>query len=265
MLPNYLVIGATRCGTTWLGKNLMLHPEVFMPTQKEVHFFNRHYDKGVDWYENIFRDATEKTIGEATPGYLYHEHIPELIKKHLPDVKLIACLRDPVDRAYSHYWYREDERRAQNISITFEEKIQMTPRLIEEGMYARKLSKYLELYPRDNILLLFYDDLKSDPAQYLRDTFRFLEVNTDFKSPLLDKKLNVAASKIGRTRILFHLQRALNKLGVYGLAKSVDKINRKQLPPIKMETRKMLIDQYYLEDIKQLEAITGRDLSTWKE
>lgn len=264
MQPNYLLIGATRCGTTWLGKNLMLHPQVFMPSQKEIHFFNRHYDKGIDWYFDIFEHATEKAIGEATPGYLYHEHIPELIRKDCPDVKLIVCLRDPVERAYSHYWYREDERRAQNIVTTFEDKIQQTPRLIEEGLYARKLKKYLELFDKDKLLILFNDDLKRDPEGYLKKVFEFLEVDTEFKSPLLNKKLNVSASKIGRARILYYLQKALNKLGIYSLAKAVDSMNRKEIPPINPSTRKMLIEKFYLDDINELEKISGKDLSTWK-
>lgn len=265
MLPNYLIIGATRCGTTWLGKNLMLHPEVFMPKNKEIHFFNRHYDNGISWYEDIFKGASEKAIGEATPGYLYHENIPELIRKHLPDVKLIVCLRDPVDRAYSHYWYREHERRAQNITISFEEKIKITPRLIEEGLYARKLSKYYELFPHENILVTFYDDLKSDPAQYLKEVFRFLGVDESFHSPLLDKQINASASEVGKTRMLYYLHKFFNKIGIFGLAKTVDKVNRKEIPKINPETRRMLLDEYYIEDIKKLETMVGRDLSAWKK
>ena len=265
MLPNYLIIGAARCGTSWLAKNLMLHPEIFMHDKKELHFFDRHYEKGVLWYERQFDSASGKAIGEGTPAYMYHEDTAQLIKKHIPHVKLIATLRDPVERAYSHYYYRERERQAEKQSMTFESKIAATPRLIEEGLYARKLEKYFELFPRENILVLLYDELKSDPELYLRRVFDFLGVDREFRSPLIGKEINAAASKLGRSYSLYLLYRGLVKMRLFELAERVNNINRKQeFPAVKRATRERLLKEYYLADIHRLEQLLEQDLSEWK-
>jgi len=270
MLPNYIIIGAARCGTTWIGKNLMLHPDIFMPTLKEIHFFDKNYSKGIAWYENFFKERTQKAIGEATPGYLYTDGAAQLINKHCPDAKLIVCLRDPVERTYSHFMYREHERKTCNDSMTFEEIISWTPeqgmpRLVEESLYFDKLSQYYELFPKENILVVYFDDLKQEPENFLVEIYRFLGVDQNFKSQLSDKKVNTSASKIGKARIFFHVYKALNKFGFYGFASTIDKFNSKKLPLIQAESRKLLLDEYYMKDIIKLEKLLERDLSQWKK
>ncbi|MBA3731354.1 MAG: sulfotransferase domain-containing protein, partial [Gammaproteobacteria bacterium] len=107
MLPNFLIIGASRCGTTWMANNIKSHPDVFMPPKKELHFFDASFDKGWDYYASFFPDkkcARYRAIGEATPAYLYMPQVARLIKSRLPDVKMIVSLRNPIDRAYSQYW-----------------------------------------------------------------------------------------------------------------------------------------------------------------
>jgi len=104
MLPNFICIGTYRAGTTWLHWVLSQHPEVFVPAEKEIMFFSRYYDKGVDWYERFYEHASsEKITAGICPTYLSHPKAAERIFQHLPEVKLFVCLRDPAEQVYSHY------------------------------------------------------------------------------------------------------------------------------------------------------------------
>ena len=151
MLPTFLIIGAPRAGTSWLSKNLSLHPDIYIPHVKEVHYFDRYYDKGQTFYEEFFdKSCGEKAIGEATPAYLFKENIPELIKKDLGDVKLIVSLRNPVDRLYSRYLMSKGSYE-ENKTLSFEEKIQAKPSFIGEGFYYDHLIRYYKHFNKKNI------------------------------------------------------------------------------------------------------------------
>ena len=133
MLPNFLVIGSARCGTSWLDENLRQHPEVYLPRDdKEVHFFDNKYHMGIEWYERFFEGSEAQAIGEVTPSYLYYGHVAGRIKEHVPDVKMIALLRNPAERAYSHYWniVANHKKRNEPFDMTFEEKLVQNPKLI---------------------------------------------------------------------------------------------------------------------------------------
>src|SRR5688572_14326389 len=114
-LPDFLIVGAMRSGTTSLHKYLQAHPDVFVASGKEVHFFDRRYGRGLDWYRSRFAGVTtERVVGEATPAYMYDENAIARIAHDLPDARLIVVLRNPVDRAYSHYW-RNRSRGRENL------------------------------------------------------------------------------------------------------------------------------------------------------
>jgi len=267
MLPNYLVIGVARGGTSWIAKNLEFHPEVFMPPQKELHFFDRNYEKGIVYYKKQFKNRKEKMIGEATPAYLYFEHIPKLIKKHLPDVRLIVTLRDPVDRAFSHYLNLKAKaiRSGNKNYESFEKKIKITPRIIDEGFYYNLLNRYYKFFTKEQILILLFDDLRNDPINLLRKIYSFLEVDVTFNSPVLDQKINASSSKHGKFKFLYFLYRFFMKLNLFNVAKLFDKINIKPIEKIDPDMRKWLTEYVYLEQIELLENLLNRDLSIWKQ
>lgn len=245
----------------------MTHPDIFMPSSMEIHFFDRHYDNGIQWYEAIFSGRREKAVGEATPAYFYFDHIPGLIHNLLPDAKLIvSSLRNPVDRAYSHYWNLVAKARAgdENYGISFEDKIRKTPRLITEGMYLQRLEKYLELFPRENILVLLYDDLEKDPDSFLRTVYSFLGVDTGHRSPVIANKVNAANTKMGKSRQLYFAYRIFMRLGLFGIASRLERLNTARLPEMAPETRRELLEKHYHEDICGLESPLNRDLGAWK-
>lgn len=265
-LPDFLIVGAARCGTSWLAKNIAAHPAVFVPSCKEVHFFDRHYEKGVEWYKGHFSDRMEHRVGEATPAYLYFEHIPALIYQHIPYVKIFAILRNPVDRAYSHYWnlVAKARRRGGDSDVSFEEKIELAPRIIDEGLYSEKLGRYYDAFPDENVKVLFYDDLCADPTALLREVWGFLGVEQTVESARASMRINASGAKLGQSQMGLWLQNVLGSLGLVRLGNWLDRQNGLSLPPVSEATRSLLLDRYYAAEIEHLERMFGRDLSTWK-
>jgi hypothetical protein len=269
MLPNFLIIGAPRSGTTWIEKNLREHPEVFLPKTKELHFFDRNYEKGIEYYESFFADCgTKKAVGEATPSYLHGAYsqndIPALIKKHLPDVKMIASLRNPIERAYSRFLHSK-ARFDRNIEMSFEDKLQDRPEFIAEGMYYDQLQRYYALFPKENILVLLFDELKSNPSLFMQRIYEFIGVNSDFKTGWETVRVNQSAGKGNLAKspfVLTNLSKILTRLKMHSLAQRVRDANSVGQPPISEEMRKTL-QAVYREQNRRLEELIDQDLSHW--
>ncbi|MBO8175040.1 MAG: sulfotransferase domain-containing protein [Thermococcus sp.] len=204
MLPNFLICGTQKGGTTALYHYLKEHPQVFMPKWKELHFFDQKLDRGLEWYEKQFQDAPEsaRAIGEATPEYMYFEWIPEKIHELIPDVKLIFILRNPVDRAYSHYWH---EIKLCYETLSFEEAIEMEEERLssgdfynrlhysykDRGKYIEQLKRFRRYFSKDQMLVLLNDELKSNPVGTMRTVFEFLEIDPNFISPSWNRMTHV--------------------------------------------------------------------------
>ncbi len=204
-LPQFLILGAQRSGTTRLYKWMMKHPQILPGTEKEIHFFDRNFQNGVPWYQIHFptrkRMGDNRITGEATPYYLFHPHAPERIRRVLPDVKMIALLRNPVERAVSHY-FREahmgEEDRPIGEALRLEES-RLQPELEKmkndefyfseihhrksyktRGIYVEQLKRYFDLFERRQLLVLTSEEFFSDPENALHVIFSFLEVNAGF-------------------------------------------------------------------------------------
>lgn len=208
LMPNFIIIGAQRCGTTSLYNYLIEHPCVAPSFQKEVHFFDNNFRKGIAWYRAhfptlLYKYYVEKIhkrkliTGEASPYYIFHPHAPRRIKKILPHVKLIILLRNPVDRAFSHYHH---EVRLGFETLSFEDAIKKeSERLngekekmlqdedyysfnyqhysyLQRGIYIDQIKVWFHLFPRKQILILKSEDFYADPPTTLRQVFRFLNL-----------------------------------------------------------------------------------------
>jgi len=282
MLPNFLIIGAQKAATSWLAKCLGEHPDVFMVEIKEIHFFNHRFERGLAWYESHFRDwAGQAAIGEATPGYINHPNAPDRIQTTLGDeVKLIASLRHPVDRAYSAFW--QSMRRGSIPADTdFQAFFQEDNRfgLRSRGDYLAHLSRYLECFPRESLLILIYEEMKRDRQKAVSDCLEFLGVDSQFVPDALNTVVNR-----GRDLRLFHgpaeaLRRTLaakTNLLPPGLREPLLQVGRRafehlilrRLPkqeryvPLDQDLRRELLGDF-MPDIIQLEGLLDRDLSIW--
>lgn len=177
--PSFLGIGTPKSGTTWLYDLMKSHPEIWVPHKREIHFFNREYSRGISWYEQFFpRDniSAYEAIGEVTPHYLYCS--PDQIKmlrSQVPSVrKLILVLRNPIDRLYSHYWFR---RRVENAHLSFLTFIENRSNIVELGFYAKYLERWLEYFGREKILILTTEKDLSMVRKTRRKLASFLQVD----------------------------------------------------------------------------------------
>jgi Sulfotransferase domain len=206
VLPDYLLIGEARCGTTSYFKYLVRHPNVGPVITKEVQYFSDHFDRGPAWYRGHFPTRAYATIvrrrtgapmiaGEASPFYLFHPLAGERILETLPDVKLLVILRDPVKRAYSLYRQQVD---LGNETLSFSEAIAREPErlrgeiermrsdphyfsgevkfhsYVARGDYATSLERWFGYFPRERFLIVRAEDLFDDPAGVMAETHRFL-------------------------------------------------------------------------------------------
>jgi hypothetical protein len=208
LLPEFIVTGVMRGGTTSLYRYLTEHPAIASTIGNEVHFFDRHYRKGISWYQAFFPLIVRRyyarwicrhdlITGESSPYYIFHPLAPRRVAEILPRVKLITLLRNPIDRAYSHYWLevnRECETLSFEEAITCEiERLQgERERLLKDeqyysfahrhysyltrGIYVDQLKTWRELFPQEQSLILCSEDFYADPAASLRRVFEFLHV-----------------------------------------------------------------------------------------
>lgn len=272
MLPNFLIIGAQKAATTWLAKCLGEHPDVFMVDIKEVRFFNRYFARGVEWYESNFSGwSGQAAVGEGTPGYIYFPQVAGRIKATLgDDVKLIASLRNPVDRAYSAFWMFLSHG---DIPVDAEFRTcfqQDRNGLRTRGNYFVQLSRYMERFAREDLLVLIHEEVKQDSQRALSDCFQFLGVDAQFAPDSLSTRVNkaldvsVAHHQVWRVRralgaLPLEIERPLISLG-HHVFRRLPK--QRDYTPLDEELGQELLVEF-MSDIEQLECLLGRDLSIW--
>jgi hypothetical protein len=195
-LPDFLILGAQKAGTTALYAYLRWHPRITGPAWKEVSFFDRHYARGLGWYRGQFplRQAG-RIVGEASPGYLFHPLAPARVRETVPKARLIVLLRDPVDRALSHYHHEVALGRE---PLSFEDALDAEAgrtrgeeeRLVREpgyfshawwdytyvarGRYAEQLERWLDVFPREQLLVLASEELAGDTSGTYARVLEFL-------------------------------------------------------------------------------------------
>jgi hypothetical protein len=184
-VPNFAYIGTSKAGSTWLFNALALHPEVYLASSKGLYYFDSHFDKGEQWYLEHFAAAGDKpAVGEISHSYLSSPEAAPRIAALNPRMRLLVCLREPVDRAFSDYL---DLTKNQQFDGSFAEALERFPRLLDRGRYATHLQRYLDLFPREQIHVSLFDDLKEDAQRYADDVFDFLGIRRLELSPA-DKK-----------------------------------------------------------------------------
>lgn len=288
MLPNFLIIGAEKSGTTWLYKQLKSHPEIFFPDTKELHYFNQYNSNfdyndrfdtlGLQYYRRFFDGAhKERAVGEVTPMYLCDPKAPTRVHTVLPDVKLICCLRNPADRAYSHYWMA---RRKGHVNMLFKDVVQRRDeRFIKRGLYAQQLARYLEFFPREKILVLVYEEVMQNPQTALEYVARFLSVDpgfikteaelqqrvfgaTDYRSAAMHNIVNTILKRFRRRRITSDFLDTMKHFGAARLWKHLNQVER-SYPAMPQSMRRQL-DDIYRADIQRLNEEFGVNVGNWQ-
>jgi Sulfotransferase domain len=244
-LPTFVIIGAQKCATRWLRINLGEHPQIFT-AKSEMHFWNNGHrveKLGFEWYRDQFEGWNgESIVGEATPGYMIWRHHPALVAKRIkdnqPDVRVIAILRNPVDRAQSALLHHIRRQRIPASSRLVEVVRERRPPetdwfcLVSGGWYASSLEPFAELFG-DQLLVLFHDEVAVDPVRPFQAALRHVGADPDFTPEDL-------------SRVVFSNQRG--RAGRKNQLTADDRVE---------------MWEYFREDVARLEGMLGVDLSRW--
>jgi hypothetical protein len=274
ILPNFLIIGAQKSGTTWLNWKLRQHPDVFMPEQ-EVHFFDREENcaQGLDWYASHFTAAARhKAVGEKTPDYLtvrfektngLQPDIHKRIDQMLPDVKIIVALRNPVERAVSAVFHMirtgllSPIHQIDDLLVGDKRHLIESFGVFEYGLYARQLKPYFDLFvPEQILVLIFEEDIVAEPENGLSKACAFLGIDESFQFADLHQPANAHRYSLIHLYATYYvpplipMTRWFNKyLPVYKPQPSQDTICQ--------------LAQYYSFSNRELFQMMGRNVSAW--
>jgi hypothetical protein len=209
-LPNLVVIGAQKCGTSGLHYYLGLHPEISMSSPKELNFFiaERNWDRGVEWYARHF-DADAAVRGESSPNYTAYPHhagVPERMHSLVPDARLIFLVRDPIERIAAHWVHNYAKRREKgDVAATV---MHPNTTYLLRSQYHMQLRRFLNHYPADRILVLDQDDLRHRRVDTLRAIFSFVGVDAGFEHPGFTRERHRTGRKHRATRAGLRLEKA---------------------------------------------------------
>ena len=299
-LPTFLIVGVQKAGTTSIYGYLKEHPQVYMSPRKETNFFATDWEKRIEkkiekkpwqgdkpridsWerYCELFQDVRDEiAIGEASPNYFVkYETSSEMIQRYVPDVKMIAILRNPVDRAYSDYlMHLRDGINAGKVrSLSEQVKFKAdTSSTIKKGLYYPPVKHYFDTFGQEKLKIFLYDDLTKDSLKMMQEIYRFIGVDDTF-NPNTSKRAQAAAVPKNqtfnnllqtknpiRTTIASTLKLVMPLEMRHKLRSSLINFNSggKDLKPLSSEERQILID-FYREDILKLQDLIQRDLSSW--
>lgn len=261
MLPNLIIIGAMKSGTTSLHKYLDLHPQLQMAEKKELNFFTRDHNwhRGLEWYRSQFPHCT-RVAGEASTNYSKFpafRGVPETMHGVIPHAKIVYIVRDPVDRIVSHYLHNVRAKREQR---TLSEALRnpQYSHYVNCSRYFMQLERYLMYYPRSQIKVTTLEDLSGRPRQTMSDLFRFLGVDPSFWD---DRFLRTHNAAVDDTALGSQMKRLP---GVGLIARWVPLVTRQRIdrPAPSGPLRKPLVEMLGT-DIEKLRAFTARSFSDW--
>ena len=279
--PNFFIVGAIRSGTTSLYEYLKDVPSVYMSAIKEPGYFSKSVDTALlltnpirskEKYLKLFENVENETaIGEASPTYLWDPQAPKLIHQQVPDAKIIMILRDPVARSYSHYLmglgignetlpYKEAMQKALASDNDYSSRIAMA------GFYSEQVSRYLNLFPRENIKIFIFEEFIKDTKKSVQEVLDFLKVNDTPTDSIktIHNQFTIPrgnfSSSILKNKFIKNFGKRFVPLSI-GESAVKNVLGKKgEKPTISEKTRKLL-EEVYRNDISKLESILGHSLS----
>ena len=273
MLPNFLIIGAAKAGTTSLYRYLRSHPEVFMPEKKELQFFplEFNWDRGLDWYEQHFVGAERASaVGEASTTYTrypYSQGVPERIAEVLPDARLIYLIRHPIERMRSQF--QQHVSHGWELEQSIDKALLQNPFYLDTSRYAMQIEQYLEHFPLERLQVLTSDDLRVRRDATMRRVYAFLEVDPGFIPPALGQEYNATRrasrpiqQRLQRIRVI----RAVSPITPPAAKRAALRLMSRHIAPsdvrISDEVRRELEDRIR-EDVRRLRGYVNHDFDGW--
>jgi hypothetical protein len=295
-LPDFLIIGAQKSASTFIHLALSEHPDIFIPEDEIPHFESPDYQqKSSDDLSMLFKDTSATCLGIRRPSYIGLPEVPARIEKDLPNAKLIAVLRDPTERAISAYFHNINygfipplapeiglQQLLRKTGIFHEYK--RSQEVLEFGLYHKYLKQYSSFSSKDNLLILFHEDIKNDPLKAIHKAYQFLEVDPYYAPHCIKRKPQQVIYNLTRLKVLSlrnHVYYHYNETNTRLFPKSRNPIRRlimeninlldqwvlsKLLPNQKIKLSTQLrqdLSDFYKNDRLELEAMTGRNLTNW--
>lgn len=282
ILPSFVIIGAVKSATTWLVNCLNRHPQIYIPL-KEIHFFSRFFSKRLTWYHKHFKRAKPSQFaGENSNTYLESKEATMRIKKMIPEVKLIVCLRNPVERAYSDYCMNfEKARVSADIAIylnPYNNNLTNDSPFLYRGLYAKHIKRYFKYFEKSQIKILLYDDLVLNSQKFIEDVYEFLGVKELKLQSNVDTPVNIRRYKTYpkwfksilstfetislKIPFTYSFLRNLSSRSLIMKIKELMAFRSIEYPLLSDELKGKLIG-YYKSDINELEGLINRDLNKW--
>jgi sulfotransferase family protein len=275
MLPNTLIIGAAKCGTSALHYYLGQHPQTSMSRPKELLYWHRpDWLERREWYEQQFEDAPVRC--EATPAYTWYPHrqgTPERIHSVIPDVRLIYVVRDPIERLVSAWIQHYANGRRTPLSEWLSDFERPEHILVSPSRYATQMEQYLEFFPASQMMVIDQHELMTERRETLREVFSFLEIAPDFYAPELDQSRNKRSEKYALTRVGLPLWNqvlgpAVRRLPDFAETPvrrwTIRALSRKirTSPTIEPGLRARL-EEHFRPEVDRLRELTGKQFASW--
>ncbi len=274
-IPDFIIAGSSKAGTEWSKVCLKKHPEIFIPPGLTPDYFSHRYSKTEEWYRSLFESAQgNKLCGEKSTSYIVCPPAAKRIHEFNPDVDIFFILRNPIDRAYSHY---KMYLRKGKVSDDVDHELSDDSLLVREGLYHYHISRFLNYFERDQVHILLFDDLKDNSVAFLHDMYSRLGVDPKYTPDLADQRYHKTKSRprfqglynavVTIIRELRRRTQWANRLIEYlrkeGYVNIFHRLNRGKPFPELTDQRRAELANFYQEDIERLEQMIGRDLSHW--
>jgi hypothetical protein len=276
---DFIHVGVQKAGSSWLHQALLRHPDLFAASggeDKDTCFFSYHYDRGYEWYEQHFKEGSRARLrGEISTSYFPCRDAPTRVARYNPHMKILVCLRNPVDRVISNHLHELRLGHVSSRNRSLADGLRNNPAYLEQSRYYTLLCRWLRAFPREQIHIILFERLFADPARHLEDVYRFLGVQTEASRDFPDEKINPRRIPISRgmdvltrrsTALLKAMApaaavRALKRTGIHRSAASV---NHRAEPPEPIDdTLREELYRYFRAENAALAKLTGINVDIW--
>ena len=272
---DFVAVGPFKTGTSWIYEYLSNYQQVALPTKvKETFFFDKKFDRGLDWYYSHFSTIeADKKVGEIAPSYFHSRSAPERIYELNPQCKILVTLREPVSRLVSFYYHLKQRGKIEP-TVSFAEALANTKFLQDTSLYYFHLCRWIEIFGRDNVEVIFFEKLKQSPDSFALEIVDKLEIEAEDISYDLTTNVNASQaitnhnlSKLVYSGVDFLHSTGLHKIVDYGKSLGIKQLlntKKKSKPQISQDEFVAALNSFK-EDTMMLESKLNLDLSHWKE
>ncbi|WP_421878316.1 sulfotransferase domain-containing protein [Marinoscillum sp.] len=263
---NTFHLGPQKSGTTWLFRAMKEHYQVATSESDSIHFFNMFYHKGEEWFHDKFSTFNRPVIFDPSPSYIRGDITAKRIYEYNADAKLMITVRNPLERAFSHYWH---EKKKERFNFGFQEvflNYDLYVNWLEPGFYAQQITRFLDYFPSESFKILFFDDLELDPKRFIRDVYNYCNIDSTFIPSVINSRVNAAGVKKSTEKKI--REESVSKIPFFG--RRFLRLKRLYRPDYierfedqSKEIKLKLLD-VFISEIEELEKIAGRDLTKWK-